>query len=104
MNKKNEFSIMPSNLPYWDNKRFPGSHRHEVFFGVRNRKKSIEDGLVIFLTPEMHNMSSKGIHYNWDFNLYAKQEAQATWMKYYNKTTKDFIARYGRNYLEEEKE
>ena len=99
----NEFCIMYDNPPYWRNFRFQGSHRHEVLYG-KNRKKSIEDGLVIFLTPEMHNMSSKGIHYNWDFNLYAKQEAQATWMKYYNKTTKDFIARYGRNYLKEEKE
>lgn len=102
MNK--EKCIMYDNPPYWRNFRQQGTVRHEVFFGVRNRKKSIEDGLVIFLTPEMHNMSNKGIHYNWDFNLYAKQEAQATWMKYYNKTTKDFIARYGRNYLEEEKE
>lgn len=91
---------MPDNPPYWRNYRFKGSHRHEVFFGIRNRKKSIEDGLVIFLMPELHNMSKKGIHYNWDFDLYAKQEGEKAWLKYYNKTIDDFIDTYGKNYLE----
>lgn len=98
MNK--EKCIMYDNPPFWHNYRFQGSHRHEVLFG-KNRKKSIEDGLVIFLEPEMHNMSKKGIHFNWDFDLYAKQEAEKVWLSYYNKTIDDFVARYGRNYLEE---
>ncbi len=98
MNK--EKCIMPDNPPYWRNYRFQGSHRHEILFG-KNRKKSIEDGLVIFLTPEMHNMGGKGIHFNWDFDLYAKQEAEKVWLTYYNKTIDDFIERYGKNYLEE---
>ena len=59
---KEEFCIMPDNPPYWRNRREDGLHRHEVFFGTANRQKSIRDGLVIFLTPELHNMSNKGIH------------------------------------------
>lgn len=98
MNK--EKCIMYDNPPYWRNTRFPGSHRHEVFFG-KNRKKSIEDGLVIFLEPRMHNLSNKGIHFNWDFDLYAKQEAEKVWLTYYNKKVDDFRERYGKNYLEE---
>lgn len=104
MNKE-EFCIMPDNPPYWRNYRFSDStylcNRHECFFGTRNRKKSIEDGLVVFLTPKLHNKSNKGVHFNWDFNLYIKQEAEKAWLKYYNKTIEDFVARYGRNYLEE---
>lgn len=97
MNK--EFCIMPDNPPYWRNFREQGTVRHEIFFG-KNRKKSIEDGLVIFLTPTLHNMSNKGIHFNWDFNLYAKQEGEKAWLKYYGETTEAFIERYGQNYLE----
>ena len=99
MNK--EYCIMPiSDKPgmEWNNERFIGSHRHEVF-GAANRHKSIEDGLVIFLTPDMHNMSNKGIHFNKRFSEYAKKVAQKRWMEFYNKTKDDFIRRYGRNYL-----
>lgn len=94
-----EFCIMPDNPPYWRNKRTNGLVRHEVFFGVRNRQKSIDDGLVIFLTPRLHNMSNEGIHFNKKLDLRAKKIGQKTWMKYYNATEEDFRKRYGRNYL-----
>lgn len=96
---KIEICIMNDNPPLWRNKRFNGSHRHEVFFGTRNRQKSIDDGLVVFLTPEMHNMSNKGVHYNKEFRDMMQKEAQKIWMMYYNKSTEDFIKRYGKNYL-----
>ena len=82
----------------WRNERFEGSHRHEVFGGA-NRWKSIEDGLVIFLRPEDHNLGDNGIHKNREFDLYAKRKAQARWMEFYGKTVEQFRARYGRNYL-----
>lgn len=53
--------------------RFEGSHRHEVFFGTGNRQKSIKLGLVVFLTPEMHNMSNYGVHFNKAFDYELKQ-------------------------------
>ena len=94
---KKEFCIMPKdNL--WQTKRFAGSHRHEVFGGA-NRQRSIKDGLVIYLTPEMHNMSDKGIHFNRTFMEYAHSVGQQAWMQYYNKTKEDFIKEYGKNYL-----
>lgn len=92
-----EFCIMPPS-DRWATERFEGSHRHEVF-GAYNRQKSIEDGLVIFLTPEMHNMSDAGIHFDKAFDLEAKKIAQMAWMEYYGKDKLDFLARYGRNYL-----
>ena len=95
--RKEEFCIMPCDLR-WSTTRFTGSHRHEVF-GASNRQKSIEDGLVIFLKPEDHNMSEKGIHANREFDLYAKRKAQLRWMEFYGKTVEQFIKRYGKNYL-----
>lgn len=92
-----EKCIMPQD-ERWSTERFEGSHRHEVF-GAYNRQKSIEDGLVIFLRPEDHNMSNKGIHFDKEFDLYAKRIAQRTWMDYYHKDRLDFLERYGRNYI-----
>lgn len=96
---KEEFCIMPSN-PYYSTKRTSiYSHRHEILFGCRNRQKSIDDGLIVFLRPEMHNMSKKGVHFNRKFDLYLKRIAEVTWLEYYDKTVDDFIKRYGKNYI-----
>lgn len=94
---------MNDNPPLWRNFRFNEDtfkcNRHEVFFGIRNRQKSIDDGLVVFLEPRLHNKSNKGVHYNKQFRDMMQKEAQKRWMEYYNKTIEDFIKRYGRNYL-----
>lgn len=96
---KQEFCILPPN-PQYSTVRTPiHCHRHEIFFGNPNRQKSIKDGLVAFLTPEMHNMSKRGVHFNREFDLYLKEIGQQAWMDYYGKTTEDFIKEYGRNYL-----
>ena len=94
---KKEICIMPCDVR-WSTQRFEGSHRHEVF-GANNRQKSIEDGLIIFLRPEDHNMSEKGIHSNREFDLYAKRKAQLRWMEFYGKTVEQFRKRYGKSWL-----
>lgn len=96
--EKEEFCIMPKDS-FWSNKREPGLVRHEIFGGTARRQLSIEDGLVIFLTPEMHNMSDKGIHFNKEFRDYSHRVGQKVWQEYYHKTKEDFIARYGKSYL-----
>lgn len=96
---KIEKCIMPPNPKYSIIRTPTYCHRHEVFFGFANRQKSIKDGLVVFLTPEMHNMSNQGVHQNRAFDLYLKRIAQKTWMQHYGKTVEDFIREYGRNYL-----
>lgn len=96
---KKEFCIMNDNMPLWSNKRFAGSHRHEVFYGISNRKKSIKDGLVVFLKPELHNMSNKGVHFNKEFDLQLKKEAEKRWIEYYGKDIEEFIKEYGKNFL-----
>ena len=91
---------MPDNPPYWRNFRFAGSHRHEAFFGVRNRKKSIDDGLVVFLTYENHE-GTNGVHgkNGYKINMMIKKEAEKRWCEYYNKTSEEFRLKYGKNYL-----
>ena len=100
MKSKEEFCIMPIDLNYSTKRSNYYSERHEVFFGRAYRQKSIRDGLIVFLTPQLHR-GDYGVHgkYGKDFNLYLKQIGQRAWQEYYNKTTEDFIARYGKNYL-----
>ena len=93
-----EYCIMADNPPRWRNHREDGLVRHEVFFG-KNRQKSIEDGLVVFLTPQLHNMSNYGVHFNNTFDKELKKIGQKTWMEKNNKTEEEFIERYGKNYL-----
>ena len=58
-----EKCIMNDNPPYWRNFRYNGAERHEVWEGrTGNRKKSIEDGLVIFTSPEFHRTGKFSIH------------------------------------------
>ena len=90
---------MPKDYMY-EITRFPGSERHEIFFGS-NRNKSIEDGLVVFITSDQHR-GTYGVHgrEGHEFDLYLKQKGQKAWQNHYKKTTEDFIKRYGRNYLD----
>ncbi len=91
-------SIMPED-DRWLILDFPGLHKHHIFGGA-NRKLSEQDGLFIYLPPELHNMSDKGIHFDKEFMQYAHDVGRETWKKYYNKTEEEFIARYGRSYRE----
>lgn len=91
---------MKDNPSKWRNFRFAGSHRHEAFFGTRNRQKSIDDGLVVFLTFKNHE-GTFGVHgkNGHELDLEIKQEAEKTWCDYYKKTKEDFRERYGKNYV-----
>ena len=90
-------SIMPDYYK-WSTTYFPGLHMHHIFGGA-NRKLSDQDGLFVYLIPELHNMSDRGIHFDKDFMDYAHREGQKAWQKYYNKTKEDFIKRYGKSYI-----
>lgn len=53
----------------------------------------------MFLPPEYHNMSNKGIHFDKDFMDYAHKVGEKDWIEHYNKTEEDFIREYGKSYL-----
>lgn len=97
--KKEEFCIMLPDSKY-STFRYGNLERHECLFGGKNRQKSIDDGLVVFITPERHR-GTYGVHgkYGHEWDLYLKKKAEESWIKYYKKTKEDFIKRYGRNYL-----
>ncbi len=101
---KKEFCIMPDNPPLWRNERFYGSERHEIFEGYssKNRQYSIEDGLVIFLMPELHREGQFAVHKNpkfWREIIKIQEIAEKVWIDYYKKTKEDFRLKYGRNFL-----
>lgn len=91
-----EFCIMPPST-YYGTKRLPNLHRHEVFFGKAYRQKSINDGLIVFLTEKRH-LGTNGVHgKNGDeLNRKLKRLALKAWTSYYNKTKEEFIQRYGK--------
>lgn len=100
---KKEFSIMPESI-YYETERFYGSERHEVFEGyaTKNRDYSIEDGLVIFITPEMHRIGKYSVHNNpkyWEEIVKIQEIAEQAWIEHYGKTKEDFRKRYGKNYI-----
>lgn len=80
-------------------------HRHHVFYGSANRKKSEEDGCWIYLCPAHHNMSNAGIHFNKKLDEKVKKQAEKIWIETYfpdeseEEQIEAFIRRYGRNYL-----
>ncbi len=86
---------------YYSNQRYEGTHRHEIFFGTANRKKSIKYGLVVFIRPEDHNMSEYGVHNRkgYEFDMYLKKLGQERAMDEYAWTTDDFIDIFGKSYL-----
>lgn len=74
-------------------------HLHHVIFG-KNRKKSDEDGLTVYLCY-YHHEGTNGVHGKNGHDLDEKLKiiAETRWCEFYNKTPEQFIKRYGRNYL-----
>jgi len=90
---------MPSDARY-STERYGRLERHEIFEGrTGNRNKSIEDGLVVFLTPEDHRTGKHSVHLSPKEWLWLKQLGQEVYMIHYNKTEEDFRKRYGKSYL-----
>lgn len=101
-------SIMPNGMYqanghtyFYSNQRYEGTHRHEIFFGTANRKKSIKYGLVVFIRPEDHNMSEYGVHNRkgHEFDMHLKKLGQERAMDEYAWTTDEFIEIFGKSYI-----
>lgn len=97
------YSIITNDLEHCIECGRPFVELHEVFFGGRNRSKSIQDGLVIPLCKQFHHRGNLiGIHKDINLNIKYKKIAEKSWIKFYNKSIEDFIKRYGKNYIEKE--
>lgn len=77
-----------------------GLHRHEIFYGTANRKKSIEDGMTVKLCGVHHNLSNAGVHFDKELDLKLKRLGQIIWEEYYHKNKEQFIERYGKSYVD----
>lgn len=71
-------------------------HVHHVF-GGRNRKKSEKYGMKVYLCPDHHNMSEKGVHFDPLLDLSVKKYAQKIFEE--NHSHEEFMKEFGRNYL-----
>lgn len=94
---KTDFCIMPKSTLYSQKRTSKYCERHEVYFSRAYRQKSIIDGLIVFLTEEVHR-GTDGVHgKNGDkINRKLKKIGKKAWMNYYHKTEEDFIQRYGK--------
>ena len=72
--------------------------RHHIF-GASNRKKSEEDGLVVYLCHECHNEPPNGVHHNVHIMRELHQYGQRLGMEENEADEEAFRRRYGRNYL-----
>lgn len=71
---------------------------HHMLKGVAYRWKAEQDGLFVMLCASCHAfLHGKDGH---ALDLQYKQEAERAWLEHYHKTIPDFIARYGKNYLD----
>lgn len=95
--KKEDFCIMPQSVLYSTKRTDKYCERHEVYFSNAYRQKSIDDGLIVFLTRASHR-GTNGVHgkNGNKLNRQLKKLAQKAWMKNYGKTKEDFIKKYGK--------
>ena len=92
-----DFCIMPKSKLYSTVRTEIYCERHEVYFSKAYRQKSINDGLIVFLTRQDHR-GTNGVHgKNGDkLNKQLKRLAEKAWTSYYNKTKEEFIREYGK--------
>jgi len=91
------FSIIVDDLNYCIVCGRPYPHKHEVFFGEKQRKHSIKYGMVIPLCYE-HHEGNASPHRNREIDLQYKEKAQAIWESTYG-TREDFRNIFGKSYL-----
>lgn len=72
-------------------------HKHHIFFGNPNRKKSEKFGCWCYLCAKHHNMSNEGVHFNKALDLKLKQHAQRKFEEIHG--AESFIKEFHKNYL-----
>ena len=90
-------SIMQEKEECFVTKRNYGLIRHEIYFGTANREISKRNGFWLNLIPELHNMTSIGVHFNREFDLQLKVSCQKKFEE--TNSREEFMKLIGRNYL-----
>ena len=96
--QEKDFCIMPKSKLYSIVRTEIYCERHEVYFSKAYRQKSINDGLIVFLTRENHR-GTNGVHgkNGNKLNRQLKRLAEKAWTSYYKKTKEEFIERFGKS-------
>lgn len=96
------YSIITDDLEHCIECGKTGVNKHEIFYGTANRQLSKNYGLVIPLCNYYHHnqFNCTGIHFDKELCDKWKKIGQEKFMKYYNKTIKDFIQIFGQNFLD----
>jgi hypothetical protein len=74
-----------------------GVHRHHVFFGTANRRKSEQWGMVARLCPDCHEFADWSVHRCRKTDLELKMKYQKIFEDKYSHEL--FMQEFGRNYL-----
>lgn len=72
-------------------------HKHHIYFGDPCRRISEENGFWVWLVPELHNLSNRGVHFDHEFDLYLKKTCQAKYEETHSR--QEFMDLIGRSYL-----
>lgn len=96
MMSKRRKSVLTDDLEHCILTGSPEVHIHHVFGGP-NRKNSEEDGFVVPLRPDLHNMSDRGVHFDRDLDLMFKKKCQELFEQ--TRTREEFIKRYGKSWI-----
>ena len=72
-------------------------HRHHIFYGSANRKKSEKFGCWCYLCANHHNMSNAGVHFDKELDKKLKIYTQKRFLEVY--PNENFLKIFGRNYL-----
>ena len=71
-------------------------HKHHIYEGIANRKKSEKYGCWCYLCGKHHNMSKYGVHFDKALDRNLKEECQEAFERKYNE---NFIKVFGKSYL-----
>ena len=71
-------------------------HKHHIYEGTANRKKSEKYGCWCYLCAKHHNASNEGVHFNKALEKKLKKYAQSKFEETYPEL--DFLKIFGRNY------
>ena len=94
--KEKRRSVLTDDLEHCYLTGSPVVHIHHVFGGP-NRGLSEEDGFIVPLRPDLHNLSGAGVHFDRKLDLYFKRLCQEAYEK--TGSREDFINRYGKSWL-----
>ena len=79
-------------------------HVHHVYPGCGRRKVSDEQGCWVYLCGPHHNQSNHGVHFDRQLDIEIRRQCQMAWEErdgVSDPEHREFIATFGRNYLDE---